>query len=119
MLKTLDIYDATADFLRELEMDDDTLTKAIIGTIGDVDSYQLPDAKGYSSLLRHLLGITDEERQKRREEILSTSVKDFKEFADAIEAVRNKGVSVTVASPDDVEAAHRERSGHFQVKKVL
>ena len=29
-------------------MDDDTLTKAIIGTIGDVDSYQLPDAKGYS-----------------------------------------------------------------------
>ncbi|KAK4747804.1 hypothetical protein SAY87_014390 [Trapa incisa] len=119
LLKTLDIYDATADFLRELEMDDDTLTKAIIGTIGDVDSYQLPDAKGYSSLLRHLLGITDEERQKRREEILSTSVKDFKEFADAIEAVRNKGVSVTVASPDDVEAAHRERSGHFQVKKVL
>lgn len=48
MLKTLDIYDATGAFLRELEMDDDALTKAIIGTIGDVDSYQLPDAKGYS-----------------------------------------------------------------------
>lgn len=31
-----------------MEIDDDTLTKAIIGTIGDVDSYQLPDAKGYS-----------------------------------------------------------------------
>ena len=48
LLKTLDIYDATGDFLRELEMDNDTLTKAIIGTIGDVDAYQLPDAKGYS-----------------------------------------------------------------------
>ncbi|PWA44349.1 presequence protease 2 [Artemisia annua] len=48
LLKTLDIYDGTSDFLRQLEMDDDTLTKAIIGTIGDVDSYQLPDAKGYS-----------------------------------------------------------------------
>ena len=48
LLKTLDVYDATANFLRELELDDDTLTKAIIGTIGDVDSYQLPDAKGYS-----------------------------------------------------------------------
>lgn len=48
LLKTLDVYDGTGDFLRELEMDDDTLTKAIIGTIGDVDSYQLPDAKGYS-----------------------------------------------------------------------
>lgn len=42
------MYDGTANFLRELELDDDTLTKAIIGTIGDVDSYQLPDAKGYS-----------------------------------------------------------------------
>lgn len=48
LLKTLDVYDGTANFLRELEMDDDTLTKAIIGTIGDVDSYQLPDAKGYT-----------------------------------------------------------------------
>jgi Zn-dependent M16 (insulinase) family peptidase len=48
LLKTLEIYDGTANFLRELEIDDDALTKAIIGTIGDVDSYQLPDAKGYS-----------------------------------------------------------------------
>jgi len=48
LLKTLDVYDGTGDFLRGLEMDNDTLTKAIIGTIGDVDAYQLPDAKGYS-----------------------------------------------------------------------
>lgn len=48
LLKTLEVYDETARFLRELELDDDALTKAIIGTIGDVDAYQLPDAKGYS-----------------------------------------------------------------------
>lgn len=119
LLKTLDVYDGTVDFLRELDLDDDTLAKAIIGTIGDVDSYQLPDAKGYSSLLRYLLGITEEERQRRREEILSTSLKDFKNFADALEAVRNKGVVVSVASPEDVETAHSERPGFFQVKKAL
>ncbi|XVF67600.1 hypothetical protein PTKIN_Ptkin10aG0134200 [Pterospermum kingtungense] len=119
LLRTLDIYDGTGDFLRELEMDDDTLTKAIIGTIGDVDAYQLPDAKGRSSLVRYLLGITEEERQRRREEILSTSLKDFKEFADAIDAVKDKGVAVAVASPDDVETANKERSNFFQVKKAL
>ncbi|XP_062176644.1 presequence protease 1, chloroplastic/mitochondrial-like [Alnus glutinosa] len=119
LLKTLDVYDGTADFLRELAMDDDALTKAIIGTIGDVDSYQLPDAKGYSSMLRYLLGITEEERQRRRKEILSTSLKDFKEFAGAIEAVKDKGVVVAVASPDDVDAAHKERSNFFQIKKAL
>lgn len=119
LLKTLDIYDATGDFLRELEMDDDTLTKAIIGTIGDVDSYQLPDAKGYSSLLRYLMGITEEERQLRREQILSTSLKDFKEFAAAIDAVKDEGVSVAVASPDDIDSANKERPNYFQVKKAL
>ncbi|KAG2705435.1 hypothetical protein I3843_05G047400 [Carya illinoinensis] len=119
LLKTLDVYDGTGDFLRGLEMDDDTLTKAIIGTIGDVDSYQLPDAKGYSSMLRYLLGITEEERQRRREEILSTRMQDFREFADAIESVKNKGVVAAVASLDDVEAALKECSNFFQIKKAL
>lgn len=62
LLKTVDVYDGTGDFLRQLEMDDDTLTKAIIGTIrdvrtwtkaiiattGHVASYQLPNSNGYS-----------------------------------------------------------------------
>lgn len=48
LLKTLDVYDGTGDFLRGLELDNEALAKAIIGTIGDVDSYQLPDAKGYT-----------------------------------------------------------------------
>ena len=46
--------------------------------MGDIDSYQLPDAKGSSALSRYLLNVTDEERQQRREEILGTSAKDFK-----------------------------------------
>ncbi|KAL0696879.1 hypothetical protein Bca4012_064059 [Brassica carinata] len=119
LLKTLDIYDGTGDFLRGLDVDEDTLTKAVIGTIGDVDSYQLPDAKGYSSLLRHLLNVTDEERQTRREEILSTSLKDFKEFAEAVDSVRDKGVAVAVASQEDIDAANKERSNFFEVKKGL
>ncbi|KAG9451388.1 hypothetical protein H6P81_011353 [Aristolochia fimbriata] len=119
LLKTLEVYDGTAEFLRNLEIDEDTLTKAIIGTIGDVDSYQLPDAKGYSSLLRYLLGITEEERQTRREEILSTSLKDFKEFADAIETIKDNGVVVAVASGEDVAAAHEQSPDLFQIKKVL
>ena len=38
----------TANFLKEIEMDDDALRQAITGTIDDVDSYKLPNAKGYS-----------------------------------------------------------------------
>ena len=59
----------TVDFLRSLELDKDALTKAIIGTIGDIDSYQLPDAKGHTAFMRHLLKVTEEERQQRREQV--------------------------------------------------
>lgn len=74
----VDVYDGTAEFLRKLELDNDALTKAIIGTIGDIDAYQLPDAKGHTAFMRHLLRVTDAERQQRREQILSTSLKDFR-----------------------------------------
>ncbi|KAL3690174.1 hypothetical protein R1sor_016483 [Riccia sorocarpa] len=119
LLKTLDNYDGTVDFLKNLELDNDALTKAIIGTIGDVDSYQLPDAKGYSSMVRYLMGITEEERQQRREEILSTSVEDFRNFATNLEYVRDNGVVVAVASADDIAAANKAKPGFFEVKKVL
>lgn len=46
-------------------------------------------------------------------------LQDFKDFADAIEAVKDKGVVAAVASPDDVEAALKERSNFFQIKKAL
>jgi hypothetical protein len=46
-------------------------------------------------------------------------LKDFKEFGEVIEAVKDKGVSVVVASPEDVDAANRERSNYFDVKKAL
>lgn len=65
LLGTVDVYDGTPEFLRSLHLSKDELTKAIIGTIGDMDSYQLPDAKGYTAFLRHVLGVEDEERQVR------------------------------------------------------
>ena len=78
MAPQVDVYDGTAEYLRALQLDQDSLTKAIIGTIGDIDSYQLPDAKGYTAFMRHLLRVSDEERQARREQILGTTIKDFR-----------------------------------------
>ena len=67
---TLASYDSTVDFLRNVEMSKDELTKNIIGAIGAIDAYQLPDAKGFTSMLRYLLGKSDEERQRYRDEVL-------------------------------------------------
>ncbi|HJZ45608.1 MAG TPA: insulinase family protein [Roseiflexaceae bacterium] len=119
LLETLNVYDQTATFLRESELSQEELTKSIIGTIGELDAYQLPDAKGYSSMLRYLVGDTDEIRQRIREEILATSAADFQRFADALEQVVDRGLVVVLGSQSAIEAANAERSGWLDVSKVL
>lgn len=119
LLGTLDNYDKTEDFLRSLELDSSELAKSIIGTIGDLDAYQLPDAKGYTSLVRHLVGDTDEFRQRFREEVLSTSVADFKAFANVLGQVKDQGTVVVVGSQEAIEDANKRLPHPLQVTRVL
>ncbi|MBI3162429.1 MAG: peptidase M16, partial [Chloroflexi bacterium] len=105
---TLKNYDGAANYLKHLDaksLSDGELTKAIIAAIGDMDSYQLPDAKGYSSMLRYLTGRTDEIRQKERDEILSTNGEDFIAFGEVLEkAIKSEAVAV-IGSQAAIEAS--------------
>jgi Zn-dependent M16 (insulinase) family peptidase len=119
LLATLDNYDAVPRFLRELDLSESELTKTIIGVIGDLDSYMLPDAKGYTSMVRHLTHYTDEQRQKIRDEVLAASVRDFKQFAEILAPLAEKGEIVVLGSAEAIEKANQERGGLLDVKKVL
>jgi Zn-dependent M16 (insulinase) family peptidase len=119
LLDTLDIYDRTAQFLRDLEISDDELTKNIIGTIGTMDAYQLPDAKGYTSLVRYLTDDTDENRQRRREQVLSTTAEDLKAFAEVLERVTETGLVTVLGSQAAIESANEARGDWLEVHKVL
>ena len=70
LAQTLETYDGAPQFLKDLQLGDEELVKAIIGCMGDVDSYLLPDAKGYQAMLRYLLEEDDEYRQKVRDQKL-------------------------------------------------
>ena len=119
LIKTLEAFDQTAHFLRRIDLNDDELTKGIIGTIGDMDKYKLPDAKGYTSMLHHLTGETDQDRQVMREEVLDTTVADFKAFADVLETVKDNGLVKVLGSPSAINDANKERPGWLNVVKVL
>jgi len=119
LLASLDNYDATRDFLHSLKITQDELTKSIIGTIGDLDSYMLPDAKGWTSLVRTLLGYSEADRQKYRNEVLATSAMDFVKFGDVLAEVARKGEIVVLGSADAIEKANQERKELLAVTKVL
>jgi Zn-dependent M16 (insulinase) family peptidase len=119
LLATLDVYDQTGHFLRQRESSQAELNKSIIGAIGALDAYQLPDAKGYTSMIRYLLGESDEERQQFRDEVLSTSPADFLAFADVLDQVKEAGVVVVMGAPEAIKAADESRGGWLAIQKVM
>lgn len=119
LLRTLNVYDQTVDFLRELELDERDLTRAIIGTISELDAYQLPDARGYTSLVRTLTGNSEERRQRIRNEVLNTTAEDFRAFAAVLEQVRRHGQVVVMGSRQQLEGALSERPDLFEITPVL
>ncbi len=119
LLSTLENYDGAAGFLRDLDLSQDELHKTIIGAIGDMDAYQLPDAKGYTSLARYLAGDTDETRQLWRDQVLSTTVDDFRSFAQILDAVNQDGQVAVLGPAEAIAKANAERDGWLKVVKVL
>jgi hypothetical protein len=100
-------------------LDQEAISRSIIGAIGQLDAYQLPDAKGYSSMIRYLTGVTDEFRQQRRDEVLATTAKDFRAWADLLERLTEAGVVVVMGSTEDIETANARRSQPLAVQSVL
>ena len=106
---TLENYDKAGGFLKTLDasrLTENELTKAIIAAIGDLDAYQLPDAKGYTSMLRYLTGRTDEMRQQIRDQVLSTNGEDFIAFGEVLEKVAQSNAVTVMGSQSALEAAN-------------
>ena len=116
---TVDVYDGSASFLQNLQLPDEELTKGIIGKIGMLDAYQLPDAKGYTSLVRELTGVDDEYRQQMRDAVLGTTAADFRKFGDVLAKLNDVGRVVVLGSKDAIAEANDARGGWLDVIAVM
>ncbi len=117
--KTLEAFDGAADFLETVRLGEGELTRAVIGAIGDMDQYQLPDAKGYTSMVRHLSGETDEERQRIREEVLGAGQGVFKSFGDVLKKGLDSGLVKVLGSRTAMEEARAVTPGGLNVMDLL
>lgn len=119
ILGTLKSFDNAAQYLQSVQLSQEDLNNAIIGAIGAIDSYQLPDAKGFSALVRHILGYSDEQRQQFRDEVLSTTLEDFQRFGAVLEQVAQEGRVAVVSSPEALKAVNDELGGKFTLTRLL
>lgn len=119
LMGTLETYDNAARYLYNLEMNEDELEKTIIGAVGDVDQYLLPDAKGYTSMLRYLTGFNDALRQQYRDQLLSTRMEDFRKLGEFLQQVVKDGKVAVVTSPQTAQKVNETAEIPLEVTKVV
>lgn len=89
--RTLSAYDGLGAYLQNFNPTRAQLTQAIVGAVGALDTYLLPDARAIQALSWYLSGQTEELRQQMREEMLATTGQDFRNFASTLEAFAQNG----------------------------
>jgi len=119
LMDTLAYYDQSVDFLKNLEIDDLELIKGIIGAIGEIDSYQLPDSKGFTAMIRYLLNISDNDRQFIRNQILETNSGNFRDFSIILKQLAENGLVVVLGSAVALDSANQANDGFLKITKVL
>ncbi|MBM4310853.1 MAG: peptidase M16 [Deltaproteobacteria bacterium] len=105
LLSTLEVYDRVADWLASVVIEKEELARSIIGTIGEFDSYMLPDMQGYVSLQRHLINMSEDMRAQTRADVFATGIEDVRTAAQAFAALKTSPIIKALAGPDAVAAA--------------
>lgn len=101
---TIAVYKKIPEYLNTLTISDRELLKYIIGTIGDVDIPVQPNTRGSRDLDRYLLGITDSERKKTRQQILHCTIEDLRSLASILSKVLEENHIAVIGSEAKIEA---------------
>jgi Zn-dependent M16 (insulinase) family peptidase len=102
---TLRAFDDAVEYFKGVSLDRAALEKSVIGAMGDVDAYMLPDAKGFASMARELTGDTPEVRRKMREELLSAGQENFRNFGEAMARALDTADVVVLGSEESLKAS--------------
>ena len=113
---TLDVYDRIPEYIKSFSPDERDMTKYIIGTFSALDTPMNPEAKGSRSLSAYLEGITYEQIQKERKEMLNAQPEDIRRLADLVEAVLKKDSICVIGNENMI----KESAGLFEnVEKLI
>ena len=113
---TLDVYDRIPEYIKSFSPDERDMTKYIIGTFSALDTPMNPEAKGSRSLSAYLEGITYEQIQRERNEILNAQPEDIRRLADLVEAVLKKDSICVIGNENMI----KESAGLFEnVEKLI
>jgi len=114
IIRTYDLFDQAVRWVTEKEIEAESLKEAILGASGDVDPLESPDIKGRREATNRATGLTREARERFKQRLLRVTADDLRRAARTY-LMGAPAVQTTVAGPDLVEAARKEKPGLFEV----
>lgn len=84
--KTIDVYEKAADYIRNFDADERTMTQYIIGAVSELDMPMTPATRGAYSLAGYMTHYSYEQLQKERDELLEAVPETIRGLADYISA---------------------------------
>lgn len=103
LMETYAIYRSAAEYVANFQADDRDMTKYIIGTIGTADIPLNPYDRGERDFNLYLMGISDEYRQARRDELLATNQSVIRGLAQLVQSVVSADTICAIGNERKIE----------------
>ncbi len=110
LTETLEVFDGTAEYLKEFDVSEREMDKYVIGTMSQVDTPLTPQMKGDAAVNGYIRGITFEDRQKSRNEILDISREDIRSLSGLVRDCMNADCKCVFGN-EELLKEHREIFG--------
>lgn len=111
LMETYEVFKKAPEYVQQFEADERDMTKYIIGAIARLDAPLTPAAAGAFHFAAYLSGVTDEELQKDRDEVLAATPEVIRSLAPIVRAVSDSGIICVVGD----ERKLREHKQSFGV----
>lgn len=105
LMETYDVYKKASEYVRSFDADDRDMTKYIIGAISRLDAPLTPSAEGNFSYVAYLMGLSDEDLQKDRDEVLDADVEAIRALAPYVDAATEHGIICAIGDESKIDAA--------------
>ena len=101
--KTYDFYNQLPAVVADLELSQQALEQIIIGTYGNFDPHQSAAAKGAVARNEYLCGIDTEQKQRRLQEIRTTTLADLRSFSNRLQIMTDSSHRAIIGNRAKIE----------------
>ncbi len=103
LVNTLNAYNNASEYLQGFDVNEREMTKYIIGTISNLDTPLMPYYKGLKALGLYIRNITKDDRQRERNEILSTNVETIRSYSEIVAKAMEKDYLAVVGNEKEIK----------------